>query len=181
MIYAGATACPHCKAPNAEAREVGLLGGTKDAPADPATHAYRLVAARRCPVCASALKRRAVPQECATCGATVMGDPEFIEHYIAFIDRRVPWVCLVCFLLGLIPVLGVIPAVILYRLEIVAPFRRYIPFGQNVLLRWAVRLISLVLVALQWVPLLGGLLVPLMALVNYGAYRSVYRKLALAA
>jgi len=76
-------------------------------------------------------------------------------------------------------VLGVIPAVVLYRLEIVAPFRRYIPFGQNMLLRWAVRLISLVLVALQWVPLLGGLLVPLLALVNYGAYRSVYRKLAL--
>ena len=107
-----------------------------------------------------------------------MDAPRFVQEYVAFIDRRVPLVCMACFLLGLIPVLGVIPAVILYRLQIVAPFRRYIPRGRNFLLRWGIRLVSLVLVAFQWVPLLGGLLLPLLALVNYWAYRSAFRKLA---
>jgi hypothetical protein len=87
-------------------------------------------------------------------------------------------VCLACFLLGLVPVLGVIPGVILYRLEIVAPFRRYIPAGRNFFLRWGIRLASLVLVAFQWVPLLGGLLLPALALLNYGAYRSAFRERA---
>jgi hypothetical protein len=108
-----------------------------------------------------------------------MDDPRQARAYIAFIDRRVPLVCGVCFLLGLVPVLGVIPGVIAYRLAIVAPFRRYLPPGHRFLLRWGVRLVILALVAVQWVPVAGGLAVPAMALINYGAYRAVYRKLAL--
>jgi hypothetical protein len=179
LIYASATACPFCQTPNSEPKAVGLLGGTKDVPADPTSHVFRLVSVKRCPVCATRLGRRAVPQRCEACGLTVMDDPRFVQEYVAFLDRRVPLVCAACFLLGLIPVLGVIPAVILYRLQIVAPLRRYLPPGQRFLLRWSIRLVSLVLVAFQWVPLLGGLLLPLMALVNYWAYRNAFRKLAL--
>ena len=47
LIYASATSCPFCKAPNPEPKAVGLLGGTKDVPADPASHAYRLVSVKR--------------------------------------------------------------------------------------------------------------------------------------
>jgi hypothetical protein len=177
-IYAGALACPHCKTPNPSPRAVGLLGLTRNRPADPTTQPFRLVAVKRCPVCAGLLGRRDVRQTCGTCGHT-LDDLGFFREYIGFIDRRVPWVVAACALLGLIPVLGVIPAVILYRLTIVAPFRRYIPPGQNFLMRWGIRLVSLVLAAFQWVPLLGGLLVPAMALANYGAYRTAYRKLAL--
>ena len=108
-----------------------------------------------------------------------MDDPRFAQDYIAAIDRRVPWVLVVCFLLGLIPVLGVIPGVIYYRLSIVAPFRRYMPPGRGILIRWGVRLAVLILVAFQWVPVAGGLVVPAMALINYVAYRSAYRNLAL--
>jgi hypothetical protein len=109
-----------------------------------------------------------------------MDAPDFARRYIGFIDRRVPMVLVVCFLLGLIPVLGVIPGVICYRLAIVAPFRRYIPPGRGFLIRWGVRLAVVVLVAFQWVPVIGGLVVPSMALINYVAYRSAYRKLAVA-
>jgi hypothetical protein len=180
LIYASASACPHCKAPVKEPRAVGLLGGTKDVPADAASHPYRLLAVKRCPVCASRLGRKGVPQACEACGSMVGDDPRFVQDYLTFIDRRVPLVCTACFLLGLIPVLGVIPAVVLYRLEIVAPFRRYIPPGRSFLLRWGIRIVSLILVAFQWVPLLGGLLLPIMAMVNYWAYRDAFRKLALA-
>ena len=136
---------------------------------------------KRCPVCATRLDRRAVDQICGACGHRLMDDPDFARRYIASIDRRVPMVLVVCFLLGLIPVLGVIPGVVYYRLSIVAPFRRYIPPGRGLLLRWVVRLAMLVLVAFQWVPVAGGLAVPAMALINYVAYRSAYRSLALGA
>ena len=33
----------------------------------------------------------------------------------------------------------------------------------------------------QWVPVLGGLIVPVMALLTYGTYRREYRRLALGA
>ena len=110
-----------------------------------------------------------------------MDDPRFARDYIAHIDRRVPMVVAACVLLGLVPVLGVIPAVIFYRLALVAPFRRYIPPARNFVLRWTVRIVVLVLVAFQWVPVLGGLVVPLMALLTYGTYRREYRRLALGA
>lgn len=74
-------------------------------------------------------------------------DSRFAQEYIAFIDRRVPLVCVVCFLLGLVPVLGVIPGVILYQLAIVASFRRYIPLGHRFVLRWVIWLVILALVA----------------------------------
>ena len=178
-IHVSAPSCPHCHAPVKDPRDVGLLGQPKDRPADLRSLPYRLVAVKRCPVCATRLDRRAVKQTCGACGYRLMDDPQFVRDYIAAIDRRVPMVLVVCFLLGLIPVLGVIPGVIYYRLSIVAPFRRYIPPGRGFLLRWGVRLAVLVLVAFQWVPVAGGFAVPAMALINYVAYRSAYRKLAL--
>jgi hypothetical protein len=178
MIHASAILCPHCRTPNKDPRAVGLLGGTKAGPADPSAHPYRLFAVKRCPACATRLGRRAVRQSCEACGLTPLDDARFANEYVAFVDRRVPLACLACFLLGLVPVLGVIPAVITYRLAIVAPFRRHIPAARNFLLRWGVRLVSILLVAFQWVPLLGGLLLPALALVNYGAYRHAWIKLA---
>ena len=177
-IHASALACPLCKAPVEEPRAVGLLGRPKDSPAGLASLPFQLVALKRCPVCATRFERRAVRQTCGACGHRLMEDPPFARAYIASIDRRVPLACVVCFLLGLIPVLGVIPGVIYYRLTIVAPFRRYIPPGQGFLLRWGVRLAVVVLVAFQWVPVAGGLAVPIMGLLSYAAYRTGYRKLA---
>src|SRR3954447_7882066 len=84
LLYACATACPHCKAPNKEPRAVGLLGGTKGDLADPASHPYRLFAVKRCPVCATRLGRRAVRQACEACGSTVMDAPRFAQQYVAF-------------------------------------------------------------------------------------------------
>ena len=57
-------------------------------------------------------------------------------------------------------------------------FLRSIPPGRGFLLRWGVRLAVLILVAFQWVPVAGGLALPAMALINYGAYRTAYKKLA---
>ena len=108
-----------------------------------------------------------------------MADAEFAGRYLAFVDRRVLPTCAACFLLGLIPILGVIPGVVAYRLWIVAPYRRYIPSGRGFVLRWGVRLVVLAQVATQWVPVAGGFALPVMALVNYAAYRGAYRRMVL--
>ncbi|MHC5545024.1 hypothetical protein ACYOEI_42855, partial [Singulisphaera rosea] len=133
---------------------------------------------KRCPSCATRLRPRMLRQRCEACGISTTADPDFVQDYVEFVDRRVPLVCAVCFLSGLVPILGVIPAVIYTRLAIVAPFRRYIPSGRNFMIRWGVRLVSLVLVAFQWVPLLGGLLLPALAFINHRAYRAAFRQLA---
>ncbi len=180
-IHASAVACPHCAHRAESPRAVGLLGRPKAAAADPATLPYDLVAVKRCPTCATRFSRRAVQQTCTACGHHLMSDPAFAESYIRTIDRRVPLACGVGFLFGLIPILGLIPGVIAYRLLIVAPFRRYIPPGRDLLLRWGVRLLILILVGLQWVPVAGALALPVIGLISYLAYRTVYQRLALGA
>ena len=129
LIHPSALACPSCKSPVERPRGIGLLGLPEENPANIASLPYRLVAVKRCPACATRFERRVVGQECGACGYLLMDDPSFARGYIASIDRRVPLTCVVCFLLGLIPVLGVIPGVIYYRLAIVAPFPRYHPAG----------------------------------------------------
>jgi hypothetical protein len=179
-IHASAPACPSCRAPVDRPRDVGLLGRPKGRPADPSRLPYQLVAVKRCPVCATRLAGRSVRQTCGACGHQLMEDPRFARDYIAAIDRRVPGVLLVCLLLGLVPVLGVLPGVVYYRLALVAPYRRYIPPVRGFLLRWGVRLAVLLLVAFQWVPVAGAFALPAIALLNYAVYRSGYRSLALA-
>ena len=174
-IYSSAMACPRCGTAVEAPRAVGWLGRSTEEPSrDLDLHPYRLVEKKRCPVCATRFERRGLPQTCPACGYELMADPAFQREYIHYIDRRVPGVCIVGFLLGLVPILGLIAGVVYYRLVLIAPFRRYIPLGRGFLLRWGVRLVLLALIFMQLVPLVGGLAVPLMALISYGAYRSTF-------
>ena len=76
---------------------------------------------------------------------------------------------------SMIPVIGLIPGVIYYRLTIIGPLRRYIPRTRTILLRWLVRIAIFLLIMLQWIPVAGIFAVPAMALLNYSVYRSAFR------
>ena len=178
-ISASALACPRCNAVVKEPRAIGLLGTVIDRPADPSRHPLRLFAAGRCPTCATRLGRRSAAAACPSCGRVPTGDPQFLPAFVALVDGRVPLVLALCGVFGLVPILGVIPGVITYRLALVAPFRRHLPSGRRFAIRWAVRLAVLALVAFQWVPVAGALALPLMAIINYVVYRQAFRGAAL--
>jgi len=176
-IYPVAMACPKCHTPNSDPRDIGLLGSAKKYPApNLAEHPYRLAEKRRCPVCATRLKDRNPRQTCPECGHELFGEASFREKYISRITSRLPSVLVICIGWSLIPILGLIPGIICYKLMLVAPFRRYIPLGKRVLLKWGIRILFFVLIAVQWVPGAGGIVVPLMAFVSYTAYRASFSK-----
>jgi ferredoxin len=180
MVYACAMACPSCREPVHSPRAVGFLGQSKPYPApDLADHPYRLVEKKRCPLCASHLKSRQPHQKCGACGQVVPADAAFAEAYLAYVARRLPVVLGGCLLFSLVPVVGLIAGAVYYRMTLVLPFSEYLPFGRRFLLRWGVRLLFLLLAIFQIVPLLGGLVVPIMAMVSFWAYRNAYRAIAL--
>lgn len=180
LVYACAMACPTCRKPVEQPRAVGFLGQSKPYPADDlADHPYRLVEKKRCPVCASHLKSRQPHQTCGTCGQAIPADAAFAEAYPDHVAKRLPVVLGICFLFSLVPIIGLIAGAVYYRMELVLPFSQYLPFGRRFLLRWGIRLLFLFLAIFQIVPLLGGLVVPLMALVSFTAYRNSYRSIAL--
>jgi len=137
-----------------------------------------LASRKRCPQCAARLKAREPHQQCPECSADPFGDPAFLQQYLGFVSARLPGTLAACAVLSLVPVLGLVPGVIWYRLQLVGPFRRYVPRVRSFFVRWALRLLFLVLALFQLVPGAGALAVPLMALVNYLAWRRVFEGLA---
>lgn len=175
LMYRCALACGKCKNENATVCDVGWLGQSDtDDPADMATQVYQLAEAKRCPLCATKLKERRPRQFCEACETELFADPAFVEAYANRVAARLPLVLLVCIGLSFIPVIGLIPGVIYYRMALVAPFRRYVPWGRSVMAKWGIRLLFFVLVAIQWVPVLGAVTVPAMAVVSFLTYRGLF-------
>ena len=176
-IYQSALHCPGCGTAHATPKAVGLFGGAKleVAAPPPPRHALRLASKRRCPRCATRLPDRNPHQVCTACGTAPFADPGFVRDYLAAPTARLPKVLLITALLGLIPVLGAIPAIIYYRFSLVAPFRGYLSFSGSFFLRWFIRLLFLVLLAAQFAAA-GFIAMPLMALISFTLYRRAFRR-----
>lgn len=173
LINPAAANCPHChiaRQPNA----VGLFGqSTSELALDPAAHRTNLLARKRCPSCATLLKERAIQQACPTCGTVTFADVAAANTFLRELDRRLPKTLVVCFVLGLIPIVGIVPGIVYYQLSLVGSLRGYIPRGIGCLTRWGVRILNLTLMGFQAIPGFGALALPAMAFLNYHIYRGV--------
>ena len=175
LVYPSAVACQTCRRAIDHPAGVGLLGLSKAYPTDnPAAHPYALAARRRCPVCAARLPAGRPRQPCPACGDESRTTPAFAAAYAAHVARQLPRVLAVTFVLGLVPVVGLLAGAVYYRAVLVLPFADYLPTGRRFLLRWGVRVLFLLLAVCQVVPLLGGLVVPVMAVISFEAYRRAY-------
>ena len=178
LNFASAIRCAQCAASMNSPRAVGFWGQSRvEVPAELETHAYRLFEKRRCPVCANRLPARQPLMACRSCGDTSHRSPAFTDAFLGFVAARLPIVLGVSFSLGLIPVVGLIFGLIYSRSMLVLPFSQYLPLRRQWLLRWGIRLLFLVLVFVQMVPLLGAFVVPVMALISFVAYRDAYARL----
>ena len=177
LSYSTALACQSCNQSNQNPSAIDFFGQIKAKPVrDRDEHAYKLVEKKRCPVCANRFQEHHVHQSCGTCGHELMQDDRFATRYIGRIDRRVLKVLVITFLLSLIPIIGLIPAIIYYRIQLVAPFRLYIPRMRNMGLRWGLRIFHFALIAFQWAPGFGGFVAPIMAFTSYRMYRNSFKR-----
>ncbi|HVC97639.1 MAG TPA: DUF4126 family protein [Pirellulales bacterium] len=175
-IYHCATACPACDAPNRQACSVNWLGQPAvDRPADADHHPLHLLAVGRCYHCATRLRRSRPRQSCECCGRDVFAGDAQMDAYLRAVRGRLTRTLLICFILGLVPVLGVVPAIVFYRFQVVNPLRRYVPFGSALRAKWIGRLACLALLSVQWIPFVGIASLPLMASINYAVYRRAFQ------
>jgi hypothetical protein len=178
-VHPSAPRCARCGSVRAEPRAVGVFGQPKDSPAPaPEQHRFELVARKRCPCCAERLRERAVRQTCTRCGTLTFANQRDFDAYLEGLERRLPRTLLVCLGLGAIPLVGVIPGVAYYRLTLVTGLRGYIPPLRGCLTRWTVRFLNWGIIALQPIPGIGALVLPLMAWSNYAIYRRALRERA---
>ncbi len=176
-MYRAALSCPACSAPNPSPAELSWLGtATRRTASNRSQQPLLLASYRRCRRCATRLPRRSVDQACPACGTGAFDSAEFAAAYDRAISERLASVLVVCACLSLVPVVGLIPGVIYYRLALVAPYRRYLERGRRLLLKIGMWICFLFLILFQWVPIVGGAVVPIMALVSYRVYRGAFLK-----
>ncbi|XAM01122.1 hypothetical protein OT109_06995 [Phycisphaeraceae bacterium D3-23] len=176
-MYRSAVRCPHCNTPNPAIHALNWLGqSTTDPAPNPAQQPELLTQKQRCPSCATYLKPRKTRQACPGCAYELFKHPDDEKRYLALLDGRLWFVLLIAGALSLIPIIGLIPGVMLYRIKLVAPLRRYTSMTRTIPVRWGLRLVFFVLVWFQLTPGFGALAVPLMALMSYGAYRAMFQK-----
>ena len=178
QVNAAAPRCQACGTANPSPRTVDFLGVAKDAPAgDPGSHELLLLRKHRCPRCATHLpKGGARNARCPACGCEPWKDAALPSRYTADIARKVPSTLAICALLGLIPVLGMIAGVVLYRIRLTTPFSTWLSGGRRFVTRWSLRLLFVAMALLQLVPGIGAIAVPLMGGVSYLAYRRALSK-----
>lgn len=175
-VYPQALRCPLCRHPQAAPRAVGVFGQPlRLACTDRQVQAWMLLGRKRCPDCATRLKQRAVQQACTACGTVSFASRRDFEAYVDAIDSRLARTLLICAAFSAIPVVGVIPGVIYYRLNLVTAFRGYLPPLTGCLTRFYVRILHWGLLLLQPIPLVGALVLPLMCWSTHILYRRALR------
>ena len=168
---------PHCHACNRvfpEPRRVGLFGLAKQEPAPaPPLHAVQLLRRTRCGHCGERLRKKGVAQTCGFCGRQAFERLEQLRLFLGDYRQRLPLALWICSGFGMIPLLGLAPGIIFYRLYFSAGLSSYMSRSMGCLARWSLRLANVLLVALQPVPLLGALVLPLLCWINYWVYRNM--------
>lgn len=167
--------CPSCKVAREQVRQIGLFGQARDTlAAEPTAHRLQLMARKRCPFCAGRLHEKALRQTCQSCGTTTFANISEANSYIRVLDGRLTQTTLIVSILGLIPLVGLVPAMIYYRLSLISSIRSYLPRSTGCFTRWGVRMLNIFLVMLQAFPGVGAIAMPMMCLTNYWVYKQVF-------
>lgn len=172
-IHAHALVCPHCRTEVAVPRAVGLFGQSLERPAAAREdHAFRLAFRHRCRVCASPSDARTIDRRCPVCGSVAFESSEDFTRYVRRIDTRVPGTLLTASLLGAVPLVGLVPALLVGHCALVTGVRGWVPALARWRTRWWIRLLHVLVLFLQPVPVVGALVMPLLCATSYGAWRS---------
>ena len=171
-IHASAPRCGDCGTARAPVA-VGAFGQPRldTQVSNHEAHTHQLIARRRCPVCATHIKRGTLQQDCPRCGHVTFGDEAELAAYVRHLQFQLPKTMLVCAAFGAIPLLGLVPGIVYYRLSLLGGLRRYLSMGSSIVTRWLTRLLNLLLIGLQWIPVIGAAMLPLLCLTNFLMYR----------
>ncbi|MFA9477634.1 hypothetical protein ACERK3_04925 [Phycisphaerales bacterium AB-hyl4] len=176
-MYRVAIACGNCGHDNPNVCQLTWLGtSTALLTHNKPEHPLHLISFRRCRKCATRLHKRTPHQQCPACQTRPFNDPTVLSEYDRLISSRLGPVMIIGALLSLIPIVGLIPGVIYYRLAVVAPYRRYLGRGRALLMRWLVRILAFFLILLQVVPGVGIITVPTLAWLSHRVYRGAFLK-----
>ncbi len=160
--------CSHCGVSRPEPRTVGWMGWIQsEAVSDPKEHEYKLLEGHRCHHCGARLSERGVLHSCEQCHTPVFATENELTVYLERVHGRLGRTLFVCGLWSFVPVFGMVPGLIYYKLSLVYGLKAYTPSSRNFLVRLLRRVFVLFLLLFQWVPGLGLFSLPLICFLDY--------------
>ena len=87
-----------------------------------------------------------------------------------------PKASIIALLVGFIPIVGIIFAIIYSKMFFVKPLKQYVPAGKTFLGKVLLKLILFLIIVLQIVPILGAFMAPLILIINYRVWKSFLEK-----
>ncbi len=177
--HLSAVHCSQCRDSLPQPNPVGLFGVAKVGRVeDFDDHRLRLVANKRCPSCASRLVEKRIQQRCPECDTAAFENSSTLEAYLTRLEARLPKTMLICLGLSSVPLIGLIPGILYYRVSLISSLRYYVPGAMGLGVRWFLRMLTLLLLLLQVVPILGAFTLPLMCWLNFRVFSRAVRRQA---
>lgn len=174
LMYPTATRCHTCHTDNPNVMQPGWFGEVTTTPArNLSKQPIYLISHHRCPSCAVRLPKNTIQQSCPTCDTITFSNAADVNRYIRMMQKRLPFVLIVSVLLSAIPLVGLVPGIIFYRVALISSLQQYLPRTVGCLTNWPVRLLNIGLIALQPVPGLGVFALPLMVVSNFAIYQQM--------
>lgn len=139
-------------------------------------HRLHLLCRKRCPQCATQLPKLAIRQPCPGCQTETFSTIEQAQQLDHYLYWKFPKVLLVVSLFGFIPLLGLIPGIMIYRLNLIAGYRGYLPHTRGCFVRVLERCSFLILVMMQGIPIVGAISLPMLCFLHTAIYRTGFRQ-----
>jgi hypothetical protein len=167
--------CHRCGHQHEHIHQVGFMGMIrKTLVTDLHDHQFQMTTRKRCFQCGERYKEQKLIQACSRCGRPPFRDEQEARLYLGLISGRLGKTLLYSCLFGIVPIVGLIPGIIYYRVNLISCMRGYIPRTTGCLVRWIARVAILLLIASQGLGA-GFIALPLMCLINYGIYHAVFQ------
>jgi hypothetical protein len=180
LVLPAASSCPRCRAPvqPRERWDFGVLSSRMETSLElgaDASHIHRLalLSDGRCPRCAEDHSiDTLLDGACPSCSVTAPQElgPGWFRAYRREVVFRGLKLLLPVTLAGLIPGFGVAVGILLGKVFVVAPLRRFLGSGSRVALKWVMRFVTMGFALLGSLPMLSVVFVPLLL----GIYLVVY-------
>lgn len=170
-VHRCALYCPSCSGARVASR-LGLFGRARERKVqDAGAHRLRLLGARRCHRCAEPLEVDGPSSRCRRCDTAAFPDTEALKQFLSYADKR--WLALVpvLALLGLVPLLGAILGLWLFRVSPAGALGAYARSRDQVSSGLLRQLGLLGIAVLQPLPLVGAAVVPALVGVLYAQSR----------
>ncbi len=169
-----AVSCFQCRTNQNEISAISLLGQKSEKFVKQLEmHKFNLLAQKRCPSCATKLKKNSPNQICPSCDTKLFEEPSE-KFFIKTLNQKFYQVLVLSFLLGLVPIFGFIASVLIAKITLFSPYKKFISTKDSLKTKLFIRLYTFLFFILGIA--LGFIAAPIFCTIRYFLWKKKFKE-----